>query len=325
MPPIKPASQPGRSARQDDEDDEPYAQPASPPARAAASDPARAGAGTTENRVLFALVGGVVLGGLMVFFLGRYRIVTAEEFMTMGAGPARGATVVHGPAVAVPPGQEQQGGPSNAQGAPPPGNDGAQQTPPNSGGAQIKDGETHFPSGDLKPGKHKLDFSGSYFIGPAEAANVMAIFSDFECPACAQWAEGLKPTIETYKDRVKFFFKHLPLPMHPKAKGAAIAAEAAGRQGKFWEFHDLLFENNTTLGTELYPQLAGQLSLDVARFKKDLQDKELSDRVMRDFKEAERARVRGTPSIFLNGQLADIGHPGQVETLLTNALAGGAK
>ena len=312
---ARPARKPASADSSEPEyEDDPYAQPAAPHAPA----PQRAAAGTTENRVIFALVGGVLLGGLMVFFMGRYRIVTAEEYMGAGRGPGPGSAVTGAPIPIY-------SAPAGSHVAPPPGGDGSQAGPPpgsQSQGSQ-QGGRDHFPTGELKPGKQNIDYTGSYFLGPPNAAHTLAIYSDFECPACGQWAEGMKPTIETYKDRLKVVFKHLPLPMHPKAKGAAIAAEAAGRQGKFWEMHDLLFQNNTSLGPDLYTQLAGQLSLDVGRFKKDQGDKELSDKVMRDFKEGERARVHGTPSFFVDGQLADVGHPSQLETLLANLFGGG--
>lgn len=333
---VRPARKPASADSSELEyEDDPYAQPAAPLAPAIP----RAAAGTTENRVIFALVGGVVLGGLMVFLLGKYRIVAAEEYMGGGRGPGAGNVVTGSPIpiysspagshVATPPpgGNGSQAGPppGSNQGASPQGSQ--QGGPPPGGQAQGSDpqgqGRDHFPTGELKPGKQNIDYTGSYFLGPENAAHTLAIYSDFECPACGQWAEGLKPTIETYKDRLKVVFKHLPLPMHPKAKGAAIAAEAAGRQGKFWEMHDLLFQNNTSLGPDLYAQLAGQLSLDLARFKKDQTEKELSDKVMRDFKEGERARVHGTPSFFVDGQLADVGHPSQLETLLANLFGGG--
>jgi protein-disulfide isomerase len=100
---------------------------------------------------------------------------------------------------------------------------------------------------------------------------------------------------------VKIVFKHLPLAMHKNAKSAAVATEAAYRQGKFWEMHDLIFQNQRQLSAEKYYELAGTLGLDVAKFKKDFASAEVTKAVETDSQEAAALGVTGTPAFFING------------------------
>ena len=101
---------------------------------------------------------------------------------------------------------------------------------------------------------------------------------------------------------MKIVFKHLPLAMHKNAKSAAAATEAAYQQGKFWEMHDLIFENQRQLSTDKYNELAGTLGLDIAKFKKDFASAEIKKRVDTDSKEAASLGVTGTPAFFINGR-----------------------
>ncbi len=100
---------------------------------------------------------------------------------------------------------------------------------------------------------------------------------------------------------MKIVFKHLPLAMHKNAKSAAAATEAAFQQGKFWEMHDLIFENQRQLSAEKYYELAGTLGLDVAKFKTDFASPEIKKKVDTDSKEAAALGVTGTPAFFING------------------------
>ena len=101
---------------------------------------------------------------------------------------------------------------------------------------------------------------------------------------------------------MKIVFKHLPLAMHKNAKSAAVATEAAYAQGKFWEMHDLIFQNQRQLSPEKYYELAGTLGLDVDKFKKDFASAEINKTVETDSKEAASLGVTGTPAFFINGR-----------------------
>ena len=113
----------------------------------------------------------------------------------------------------------------------------------------------------------------------------------------------LEQVLEKYPKQVKLVFKNFPLRNHTRARPAAIAALAAGEQGKFWEYHDKLFENYSKIDEALLKTIAGEIGLDVERFEKDRQNKDLAQYVTRDLGEGQRAGVRGTPTIFVNGKL----------------------
>jgi protein-disulfide isomerase len=97
-------------------------------------------------------------------------------------------------------------------------------------------------------------------------------------------------------------FKNFPLRNHKLALPAAQAAHAAGKQGKFWEYHDKVFDNYNKLSGELLEQFAKELGLDMNRFRKERGSKEIASIINRDLREGNRIGVRGTPTIFLNGK-----------------------
>ncbi len=97
-------------------------------------------------------------------------------------------------------------------------------------------------------------------------------------------------------------FKHYPLDFHKDAKPAAVAAVAAMKQGKFWEFHDLVFKNQKEIGAAKLEEYAKQAGLDLAKWQTDMKDPSVDKILARDKQEAERAGVSGTPTMFLNGR-----------------------
>jgi protein-disulfide isomerase len=108
---------------------------------------------------------------------------------------------------------------------------------------------------------------------------------------------------------VRIVFKHLPLRIHPRAPAAHAAAEAAHRQGKFWEMHDRIFENQRELAPEKYVEYAQEMGLDVERFKKDVAAAAVKSRVDGDAQEAEKLGVTGTPAFFVNGKFLSGAQP----------------
>jgi protein-disulfide isomerase len=148
-----------------------------------------------------------------------------------------------------------------------------------------------------------INISGSPFKGPANAPVVMVVFDDFQCPYCAKLAPILDRVFEMYPDEMKLVFKNFPLSkIHPFATEAAIAALAANRQGKFWEFHDELYRNYNRLSSEKIRQTATDLGLDMAKFDQALKDPQIQARVSSDFQEGIKAGIRGTPTVFINGR-----------------------
>ena len=108
--------------------------------------------------------------------------------------------------------------------------------------------------------------------------------------------------MEAYPDDVRFVYKNYPLPFHKQAMPAAKAAVAAGNQGKFWEMHDKIFENYRTLNDDYYAKAAGELGMDVEKFKTDFDAAATKALVDKEMAEARENGVRGTPTIFINGK-----------------------
>jgi protein-disulfide isomerase len=148
-----------------------------------------------------------------------------------------------------------------------------------------------------------IDISGAPFKGPADAPVTIVEFTDFQCPYCAKVVPALNQALEKNPDKVKLVYKAFPLSTHPFARKAAAAAVAAGRQGKFWEFHDLLFQNYNRLNDQVIQELAQQLGLDMQKFDKDMNDPQITQVVNQDYLDGRKAEVRGTPTIFINGAL----------------------
>lgn len=133
-------------------------------------------------------------------------------------------------------------------------------------------------------------------------------WADFECPACRSFYPSLKAIEEEYPDDVKVVFRHFPIDaIHPLAKSAHIAAEAADRQGKFWEMHDLLFEQalvwtNSNNVKETMIDFAGQLEMDTEKFKADYEDPLTRDFIQASQKAGGDQGVNSTPTIYVNGE-----------------------
>jgi protein-disulfide isomerase len=148
-----------------------------------------------------------------------------------------------------------------------------------------------------------INVTGAPFKGPAEAPVTLALFTDFQCPYCARIVPLLNQVLEKNKDKVKLVFKNFPLNTHQFARKAAAAALAAGKQGKFWELHDRLFQNYNRLNDQVVQEQAQQLGLDMQRFQKDMNDPQIAQAINQDYQEGVRAGVRGTPTIYVNGSL----------------------
>ncbi len=149
--------------------------------------------------------------------------------------------------------------------------------------------------------RYTVNTKGSPAIGPETAAVTVIEFSDFQCPFCARVGPTLKQIEKEYGDDVRIVFKHLPLSIHAKAPAAHAAAEAAARQGQFWEMHDKIFASQREMSPEKYLEYATELGLDVAQFERDVASEEVKSRVDADVKEAARLGATGTPAFYING------------------------
>lgn len=163
------------------------------------------------------------------------------------------------------------------------------------------------PPPDMPPGpdpnkRYTLNAAGAPALGPKQARVKIVEFSDFQCPFCSRAVLTLKQIQTAYPKDVQIIWKNFPLEMHPKAPAAHAAAEAAHRQGKFWEMYDLLFANQKELEPEQFEKYATQLGLDVARFKTDYASADVRARVEADRKEGAALGITGAPGFFINGR-----------------------
>jgi protein-disulfide isomerase len=142
--------------------------------------------------------------------------------------------------------------------------------------------------------------------GDPDASCTLVEYGDYQCPSCGQAYPLIKRVQKHFGKRLLFVFRNFPLSqMHRYAEAAAETAEFAAAHHKFWEMHDLLYENQPRLGEELLQELAQQLHLGSAKLREALDAKEFQPRVKADFSGGVRSGVNGTPTFFINGQRHD--------------------
>ncbi|MFL5626168.1 MAG: DsbA family protein [Ktedonobacteraceae bacterium] len=142
--------------------------------------------------------------------------------------------------------------------------------------------------------------------GPANAAVTLVEYGDYECPYCGAAYSVVKEIQKLLGPQLRFVFRHFPVSnVHPHARHAAEAAEAAAIQGKFWEMHDQLFEHQAMLYDDHLIEYAKALDLDTERFRQDLTHHVYAQRVNEDVESARHSRVSGTPTFFINGRRHD--------------------
>lgn len=140
--------------------------------------------------------------------------------------------------------------------------------------------------------------------GSSEAKVLVEEFSDFQCPACKSAQDTVKRVINEFGDQIRFEFKHFPLTtIHPQAFRAALASECANDQGKFWEYHDLLFINQPNFSPNELVSYAEGLGLNKDTFKACLDSRAKNDVVRADMAEASSRQINATPTFFVNGQV----------------------
>jgi len=143
--------------------------------------------------------------------------------------------------------------------------------------------------------------------GSADAPVTLEEFGDFQCPPCGRLAEPLQQIEKDYGSRLRVIFRNFPFTIHEHAHEAAYAAEAAGLQGRFWEMHDLLYQEQAAWAKSkevqtLFEAYSGMIHLDVERFKKDMASDRVKEKVESDRKRGEALGVKNTPTIFINNE-----------------------
>ncbi len=157
--------------------------------------------------------------------------------------------------------------------------------------------------------EYEIEIGSAPTRGNENAAVTIVEWSDFQCPFCNRVVPTLVKIRAEYGERVRFVFKHLPLSIHPQAAGAHAAAEAAHRQGKFWEMHDRIFENQRDLAVETFEGYASKMGLDMDQFRRDVKAEDIAKRIRDDLDQAQKLGVTGTPSFFINGKFLSGAQP----------------
>lgn len=152
------------------------------------------------------------------------------------------------------------------------------------------------------------DYANAHARGGAKAKVTLEEYGDYQCPPCGALFHDLKTLEKEYGDEMRFVFRHYPLPkLHKHAVLAAQAAEAAGLQGRFWEMHDMLYQNQMNWSPvddarPVFLQYARELKLDIDRFTRDMESAAVAARVRADSERGSASNVEGTPTILINGR-----------------------
>jgi protein-disulfide isomerase len=155
-----------------------------------------------------------------------------------------------------------------------------------------------------------VSIQGAPIRGAADAPVTIVEFSDFECPFCKRAHGTIVQVLERYKSKVKLAYRDFPLEsIHPNARRAAEAARCANDQGKFWEYHDVLFTQAANLAAEDLKQYAKQVGLDVSKFETCLSSGVHKAAVQRDIDDGQKLGITGTPAFFVNGRMISGAQP----------------
>jgi protein-disulfide isomerase len=164
--------------------------------------------------------------------------------------------------------------------------------------------------------------NGGHSKGSSSAKVRVVVFSDFQCPFCGKVAPILNDLVEKYPDKIKLTFRHLPLSeIHGNAKTAAMAAECAGLQGKFWEMHDVMFMNQDKLGLENLVSFARDIGVDEKKFSSCIVSGETSGKVDADNYYARSSLgLNSTPTIYINGVKASFNSFEELSQLIVSKI-----
>ena len=160
--------------------------------------------------------------------------------------------------------------------------------------------------------------------GKEDALVTIIEFTDYECPSCAKTHPIIEELVKEYAGKVNWIVRDFPLESHPNAYQAAEAAEAAREQGKYWEYINLLFQNQTALSADKLKEYAGQIGLDRARFDAALGSAKFADKVQRDLRDGSKLGVNSTPAVFVNGRRVPEKNKESLKAAIESAIKNGA-
>lgn len=156
----------------------------------------------------------------------------------------------------------------------------------------------------LEPPRYEMSLRGAEeSFGDESAALTVVEYSDFQCPFCKRAAPDLRKLVESYPAAVRLVWRHFPLPGHDNAQAAAEAAACAGEQRVFWEYHDLLFANQGSLGSSDLRRHAAEVGLDMSQFNECVESHRYQSTVAEDVADGTELGISATPAIFINGRL----------------------
>jgi protein-disulfide isomerase len=179
--------------------------------------------------------------------------------------------------------------------------------------ASFTPGKSAFAGAAPAVERAAVESKESASLGPDEPQLTIVEFADFECPYSKEASAAVRTLAAKYKDRVRFEFREFPLEdVHTAAMNAAVAAECAKEQGKFWAFHDKMFVNQKSLGFADLLKYGEQVGLQTDQFQKCLVDNRYAARVAADLRAGKAAGVRGTPTFFLNGNRVEGAIPPEI-------------
>ena len=183
------------------------------------------------------------------------------------------------------------------------------------GGAFLIGGNSNIEKKSLPIDSKILIRPDSHKISYPDAKATLVEFGDFQCPACGASHPIVKQLLSVYKNDPTFVFRQYPLPVHQNARIAALASEAAGAQGKFFEMENLLFDNQKDWSESKNPlndhfiNYAKEIKLDIDKFEKDVKDKKYESRINKDIADGNSLGVNSTPTFFINGVIQPGGLP----------------
>ena len=181
-----------------------------------------------------------------------------------------------------------------------------------------------FPTEAPPPSPVEVSIKGRPYLGPEDAAVTVVEFTDYECPFCSRhFRQTLPDLLREYEGRVRYVVRNYPIDiLHPFAQKAAEAAECAYDQGKFWEYHDLVLENQDSLDSVSLKKYASDLALDTGEFELCLDSEAKGEVVLQDRLDGREYGVTGTPTFFINGVIMVGAQPlSRFRTLIDAALA----
>lgn len=158
-------------------------------------------------------------------------------------------------------------------------------------------------------------------VGPKDAKVYLVEFSDFQCPACKAFKPYVDEIKTTYYNKLYFSYRHFPLGKHAYAYKAALATEAAGEQGKFWEMYDLLFSNQEKLSDQKILEGAKLLGLDLGKYDIAVKSQIFKNKIDKDLADGTKFGVQGTPTFFLNGKKLDLASFADLQKAVADAVA----